>query len=111
MYKPARDTVCALPVKKNKKKTYTFSSCCVFKMLRQRVLRRCEVESGKRPEFVAKRANTSTKWKIDPIPRRLQNRKLDLGDISPARLDLLVAALNSDVQGIQVRFYCVGLRR
>lgn len=83
----------------------------MFKMLRQRVLRRCEVESGKRPEFVAKRANTSTKWKIDPIPRRLQNRKLDLGDISPARLDLLVAALNTDVQGIQVKFYCVGLRR
>jgi hypothetical protein len=60
------------------------------------------VESGKLPEFVSKRPNKSKGWKIDSIPRRLVNRKLDLGDISPSRTDLLVNALNANVQGIQV---------
>ncbi|XP_046454208.1 malate synthase, glyoxysomal-like [Daphnia pulex] len=73
-------------------------------VLRQRVLRRCAVESGKLPEFVSKRPNKSKGWKIDSIPRRLVNRKLDLGDISPSRTDLLVNALNANVQGIQVDF-------
>ena len=43
---------------------------------------------------------------IDPIPRRLVDRKLDLGDINAARTDLLVAAMNSNVQGIQVLPTC-----
>ncbi|XP_072945638.1 uncharacterized protein [Epargyreus clarus] len=43
-------------------------------------------------------------WKIGPLPIRLQNRHLDLGDVSPANAAHFVAALNSDVQGIQVDF-------
>lgn len=69
---------------------------------RKRILRRVSVQNGAVPTFISKKANRSKNWRVDPIPRRLVNRKLDLGDISPARTELLVAALNSNVQGIQV---------
>lgn len=43
-------------------------------------------------------------WKINDLPGRLRNRKLDLGDCSPANKFHFIDALNSDVQGIQVDF-------
>ncbi|XP_023944882.1 uncharacterized protein LOC112050770 [Bicyclus anynana] len=43
-------------------------------------------------------------WKIAPLPTRLQNRHLDLGDVSASNTPHFVDALNADVQGIQVDF-------
>lgn len=43
-------------------------------------------------------------WKIAPLPIRLQNRHLDLGDVSASNTAHFVVALNEDVQGIQVDF-------
>lgn len=39
-----------------------------------------------------------------PVPKRLINRRLDLGDVSPTSLVHFTSALNADVQGIQVDF-------
>ncbi|KDO32368.1 hypothetical protein SPRG_02845 [Saprolegnia parasitica CBS 223.65] len=41
-------------------------------------------------------------WTIDPLPEVLRDRRVDIGDTSPARTDELVAALNSGAQGVQV---------
>lgn len=39
-------------------------------------------------------------WKIDPIPQILQDRRVDIGDVSPANREFLLRSLNS---GAQVR--------
>lgn len=43
-------------------------------------------------------------WTIAPLPPRLQNRHLDLGDVSASNTAHFVSSLNEDVQGIQVDF-------
>ncbi|XP_041969864.1 malate synthase, glyoxysomal-like [Aricia agestis] len=43
-------------------------------------------------------------WKVGPLPLRLQNRHLDLGDVSASNAAHFTAALNADVQGVQVDF-------
>ncbi|KAJ0172668.1 hypothetical protein K1T71_011807 [Dendrolimus kikuchii] len=43
-------------------------------------------------------------WKITPLPTRLLNRHLDLGDVSASNRAHFVSALNEDVQGVQVDF-------
>ncbi|XP_046738814.1 malate synthase-like [Diprion similis] len=43
-------------------------------------------------------------WKVAPVGRRLQNRHLDLGDVSPSNLDHFTKALGCNVEGIQVDF-------
>lgn len=50
----------------------------------------------------ALRLNKFGNWSIDEIPTRINNRKLDLGDISPANSTILTKAIYADVQGIQV---------
>lgn len=69
-------------------------------VLLERERRRIEIAKGNwKPQFsVTKEKN----WQIAPIPERIQNRKLDLGDISPANTILFTDALYADVQGIQV---------
>ena len=53
--------------------------------------------------------NVSTnqeKWKIDRLPIRLQDRRIDLGDVSPANTEKFEKSLRMSpklVQGIQVR--------
>jgi malate synthase len=42
-------------------------------------------------------------WKVAPLPPRLLDRRIDLGDVSPANILHLRAALDADVQGVQVR--------
>lgn len=41
-------------------------------------------------------------WRVAELPHRIQARKLDCGDVSPADLDHLMRALNSGASGIQV---------
>lgn len=43
-------------------------------------------------------------WRVDPAPRRLIDRRLDLGDVSPANTEHFVAALKCKVNGIQTDF-------
>ncbi|CAG9782594.1 unnamed protein product [Diatraea saccharalis] len=43
-------------------------------------------------------------WSVAPLPSRLLNRHLDLGDVSASNTAHFVSALNEDVQGIQVDF-------
>lgn len=71
-------------------------------LLLQREKRRIEIAHGNwTPTFSV---TNEKNWTISPIPRRIQNRKLDLGDISPANTVLFTDALYADVQGIQVDF-------
>uniref|UniRef100_A0A336MWR3 malate synthase n=1 Tax=Culicoides sonorensis TaxID=179676 RepID=A0A336MWR3_CULSO len=51
-----------------------------------------------------KNIHSNGDWKISPLPECLKNRKLDLGDCSPANTFHFIDALNSNVQGIQVDF-------
>ncbi|XP_069781460.1 malate synthase-like isoform X2 [Narcine bancroftii] len=43
-------------------------------------------------------------WKVQPVPQRLQNRHIDLGDVSPANTEHFTRALRSTAQGIQTDF-------
>ncbi|KAB0796520.1 hypothetical protein PPYR_10581 [Photinus pyralis] len=43
-------------------------------------------------------------WKIGELPSRLHNRRVDLGDVSPANTSHFIKALNAPVQGVQVDF-------
>ncbi|XP_052860500.1 uncharacterized protein LOC128267655 [Anopheles cruzii] len=72
-------------------------------ILQNRVKRRVLLEQGDWiPEF--KNHSEKLEWKIDELPQRLRNRKLDLGDVSPANTVHFVDCLYADVQGIQVDF-------
>lgn len=69
-------------------------------ILLQRERRRLDILEGKwRPK---KQATAAGNWTISEIPQRIRNRKLDLGDVSPANTTLFVDALFADVQGVQV---------
>lgn len=75
----------------------------VDSLLLGRERRRIDITSGNwKPEF---RKIDEKNWKIAEIPQRLRNRKLDLGDISPANTISFTDALYADVQGIQAGFY------
>ncbi|KAF5300011.1 hypothetical protein FQR65_LT09267 [Abscondita terminalis] len=59
---------------------------------------------GELPSFPQSPARADLSWKIRPLPERLRNRELDLGDVSPANTNHFIKALNADVQGVQVDF-------
>lgn len=72
----------------------------VDSLLLERERRRIDITSGKwKPKF---RKVDEQDWTIAEIPQRIRNRKLDLGDISPANTINFTDALYADVQGIQV---------
>ncbi|GJQ65319.1 hypothetical protein Trydic_g7435 [Trypoxylus dichotomus] len=56
------------------------------------------------PKFLKSKQRSDKIWKVDAVPERLANRRLDLGDVSPANTSHFFEALNADVQGIQVDF-------
>ncbi|XP_059821168.1 malate synthase-like [Hypanus sabinus] len=61
---------------------------------------------GGLPEFLPHTSHIreDQSWKVRPVPRRLQNRHVDLGDVSPANTECFIRALCSTVQGIQTDF-------
>lgn len=59
--------------------------------------------SSSLPVFNRTRERDDESWKIRQVPERLLNRRLDLGDVSPANFEHFLAALRADVQGIQVK--------
>lgn len=72
----------------------------VEQILLEREKRRIEIAKGNwQPTF---ESIEPSNWKITDIPQRIQNRKLDLGDISPANTFSFTDALFANVQGIQV---------
>uniref|UniRef100_A0A182YQ02 Uncharacterized protein n=1 Tax=Anopheles stephensi TaxID=30069 RepID=A0A182YQ02_ANOST len=72
-------------------------------LLQNRVKRRLLIEEGSWvPEFCNR--SESLEWTVEPLPARLRNRKLDLGDVSPANTVHFTDCLYANVQGIQVDF-------
>lgn len=75
----------------------------VERVLQNRIKRKLQVEQeGWTPEFWNDSA--ALEWTIDELPERLRNRKLDLGDVSPANTVHFIDCLYANVQGIQVDF-------
>ncbi|XP_055607122.1 malate synthase-like isoform X2 [Uranotaenia lowii] len=75
----------------------------VEELLKCRLERNLSIRQGKwRPEF--KNTSEDLEWKVEDLPVRLRNRKLDLGDVSPANTAYFIDSLYAKVQGIQVDF-------
>uniref|UniRef100_A0A182QWW6 malate synthase n=1 Tax=Anopheles farauti TaxID=69004 RepID=A0A182QWW6_9DIPT len=75
----------------------------VEQLLQNRIKRRVLIEEGKwKPVF--HNSSESLEWTVGDLPVRLRNRKLDLGDVSPANTVHFIDCLYADVQGIQVDF-------
>jgi hypothetical protein len=53
-------------------------------------------------QFSNSEARRCKDWKVAKVPERLQDRHLDLGDVSPADTEHFTQPLMADVQGIQV---------
>lgn len=68
----------------------------VDQILLERERRRIDIAQGKwKPTF---QKTNEPDWKIDEIPTRIRNRKLDLGDISPASGDIFNTILFTRIQ-------------
>ncbi|XP_047120996.1 malate synthase-like isoform X2 [Schistocerca piceifrons] len=76
----------------------------IQELYRRRAQSKCEFADGRRlPAFRhGDISAASGDWRVAPVPSRLTNRHVDLGDVSPADIDHFRAALKADVQGIQV---------
>ena len=75
----------------------------LHQMLRRRIeIKRNLEKTDQLPEFPSNSECRESTWKVAPIPRRLQCRHIDLGDVSPSNTEHLIAAMNSSAQGIQV---------
>lgn len=76
----------------------------VDRLMLKRARRRVDIFEGKwRPAFHNDHGSDLT-WTIDDIPKRLQNRKLDLGDVTPSNTTNFVDSLYANVQGVQVNY-------
>ncbi|XP_059046737.1 malate synthase-like [Achroia grisella] len=73
-------------------------------LYKQRLLRSLEAKSNANLDFKTSPERSDKLWRIAELPSRLENRHLDLGDVSASNTAHFVSALNSDVQGIQVDF-------
>ncbi|XP_059496339.1 malate synthase-like isoform X2 [Stegostoma tigrinum] len=76
-------------------------------ILRLRISTKLELDCrGGLPEFLPLTSyiRKDESWRVEPVPRRLQNRHIDLGDVSPANTEHFIKALCSSAQGIQTDF-------
>ncbi|KPJ18853.1 Malate synthase, glyoxysomal [Papilio machaon] len=76
----------------------------IEKLYKGRFARNASIQTKNCLDFKISPERSDKTWKVGPIPSRLQNRHLDLGDVSPSNAAHFIEALNSDVQGIQVDF-------
>uniref|UniRef100_V9KGI5 malate synthase n=1 Tax=Callorhinchus milii TaxID=7868 RepID=V9KGI5_CALMI len=79
----------------------------IDEILRLRIARKVELDShGGLPEFLPHTSHIreDQSWKVQPVPRRLQKRHVDLGDVSPTNTEHFIKALRSTAQGIQTDF-------
>ncbi|EDO40474.1 predicted protein, partial [Nematostella vectensis] len=70
----------------------------VDELQRQRRLNKVQFEQCL-PDFQIKESRN--KWQVKDLPARLQDRRVDLGDITPSNTLLFKRALNSSASGIQ----------
>lgn len=75
----------------------------VKQLLLNRVQRKSLISQGKWKLNFVNDSAADISWRIADLPERLQNRKLDLGDVTPANSVHFKDALYSDVHGIQVQ--------
>lgn len=75
-------------------------------MLRNRIARQLELDqSGSLPDFDPATAHIRTgDWKVDPLPTRLLDVRVCLGDVSPSNREHLCAAMASSAQAVQIDF-------
>ncbi|XP_033631700.1 malate synthase-like isoform X3 [Asterias rubens] len=78
----------------------------VEQLLNERILKKAHLDETRGlPDFSPETSHIRAgSWKVDPVPRRLRNRHLDLGDVSPANTTHFSLALQSCAQGIQTDF-------
>lgn len=76
----------------------------INQLYENRQKRAVELQSSPKLDFRKSPERLDRSWTIAPLPLRLQNRHLDLGDVSPTNTAHFVSALKTDVQGIQVDF-------
>ncbi|XP_034836388.1 uncharacterized protein [Maniola hyperantus] len=76
----------------------------VEQLYKKRVQRAVDINTTLTLDFKLSSERLDKSWKVAPLPTRLQNRHLDLGDVSASNTAHFVAALNADVQGVQVDF-------
>ncbi|KAK1931996.1 Malate synthase [Phytophthora citrophthora] len=72
----------------------------------ERQARRLATENGAMPHFLeeTRAIREDTSWRVDPQPEMLKDRRVDIGDVSPANREFLLHAMNSGAQGVQVDF-------
>ncbi|CAJ0954511.1 unnamed protein product [Ranitomeya imitator] len=86
--------------------TSTFNND-VDKILWNRTLRKVELDlNNSYPDFSLDTVHirNDTTWRVAAVPRRLQNRHVDIGDTAPCHTERFHRALMSTAQGIQVDF-------
>ncbi|XP_027713355.1 malate synthase-like isoform X1 [Vombatus ursinus] len=79
----------------------------VDKILQQRIARKVQLDlTNDLPDFSPHTSHIrkDKTWKVSPVPRRLQNRQVDIGDTAPYQTERFLSALGSTAQGIQVDF-------
>ncbi|XP_074128718.1 malate synthase-like isoform X2 [Sminthopsis crassicaudata] len=79
----------------------------VDKILQQRIARKVQLDlTNGLPDFSTHTSHIrkDKTWKVLPVPRRLQNRQVDIGDTAPYQTERFLNALGSTAQGIQVDF-------
>ncbi|XP_073497920.1 malate synthase-like isoform X1 [Phyllobates terribilis] len=86
--------------------TSTFNND-VDKILWNRTGRKVELDlNNSYPDFSLDTVHirNDTSWRVATVPRRLQNRHVDIGDTAPCQTERFHRALMSTAQGIQVDF-------
>ncbi|XP_071499940.1 malate synthase-like [Diadema antillarum] len=78
----------------------------VDEILRERTQKKLELDRWNTlPDFRTDTLHIQQgSWTVDPVPRRLINRHVDLGDVSPSNTQHFTRALQSPAQGIQTDF-------
>ncbi|XP_047027537.1 malate synthase, glyoxysomal-like isoform X1 [Helicoverpa zea] len=76
----------------------------IEKLYKDRLRRTVTTQTLSTLDFKRSPERSDKSWTIAPLPPRLLNRHLDLGDVSASNTAHFVSSLNEDVQGIQVDF-------
>ncbi|XP_063314513.1 uncharacterized protein LOC134614530 isoform X1 [Pelobates fuscus] len=79
----------------------------VDKMLWHRSARKIQLDlTNSYPNYSSENVHirNDLSWKVSPVPRRLLNRHVDIGDTAPCHTERFHRALLSSAQGIQVDF-------
>ncbi|XP_067850156.1 malate synthase-like isoform X1 [Heptranchias perlo] len=79
----------------------------IDEILQLRIITKLDLDRhGGLPEFLPHTSHIreDQSWRAQPVPRRLQSRHVDLGDVSPTNTEHFLRALCSTAQGIQTDF-------